>query len=61
MGEAKREHLFRKALNLITSFEYLRITAFQNSDSSGIVKYSVPVISLLPADIFSHVPDKIDQ
>lgn len=56
MGEAKREHLFRKALNLITSFEYLRITAFQNSDSSGIVKYSVPVISLLPADIFSLVP-----
>lgn len=56
MGAAGREHLFRKALNLITSFEYLKITAFQNSDRSGIVKYSVPVISLLPADTFSLVP-----
>lgn len=56
MGEAGREHLFRKALNLITGFEYLKITAFQNSDSSGIVKYSIPVISLLPADTFSLVP-----
>lgn len=55
-GGGKEGTLFRKALNLITSFEYLKITAFQNSDSSGIVKYSVPVVSLLPADIFSLVP-----
>lgn len=56
MNGGGREGTLRKALNLITSFEYFKVTALQNSDSSGIVKYSVSAISLLPADTSSLVP-----
>lgn len=41
-------HLLRTATNWIKVFEYLKSTTFQDSNSRGILKYSLSNINFLP-------------